>query len=130
MWKILIIAVPFCLHVALTLDILPMVQPLLVHPTVPLASQRNAVTTTSQKFPIRRMHQQQQQQQWTKSASSLVVVLTGELRGSSTDDNNSNNDYDEITQAEYDAEIEELKSEVTKYLQLRKVVGADDIAKE
>ena len=117
------------IHVGLTLVyVLPMVQSLLLlHPTPPI-SQRNTVITTSQNFPIRLM-QQQQRYQWTQSVSSLVV-LNGELRGSSSDDENNNSNYDATTQAEYDAEIEGLKIEVTKYLQLRKEVGADDIAKE
>jgi hypothetical protein len=66
-----------------------------------------------------------QKDPWTVSSR---VVSRNMLRGSSNDENDTA--VPSVSSMEYDAEIEDLKSAVTKYLQLRKEIGADDIAKE
>ena len=105
---------------------LPVVQSLLLLPTQPLPpSQRSSVP----KLPV--LSKMQRHYQWT---SSKLLVTTGVvLRRMSSDNNENNNDAANeptLSTSEYDTEVDDLKREITKYLQLRKEIGADDIAKE
>ena len=75
-----------------------------------------------------RLHRHHHQHQW-KPSNRDTTVISGN-RGLLLQSTGSNNDEATSAQAEYAAEIEDLKSEITKYLQLRKEIGADDIAKE
>lgn len=74
------------------------------------------------------LHGHHHQHQW-KPSNRDTTVISGK-RGSLLQSTGSNNDEATSAQAEYATEIEDLKSEITKYLQLRKEIGADDIAKE
>ncbi len=119
----MIIILPWSLLVlGLIFNVLPMmVQSLLRQPTPSQPCQRSAVTR-----PAPLLLQRQYQHQW-KPSNPDTILISGKRGLQST---GSDNDEATNAQAEYAAEIEDLKSEITKYLQLRIEIGADDIAKE
>lgn len=96
-----------------------MVQSLLVLP-IPISQPPLQRVATRTRLPIQR-----RQYHWISPSASSHDGLLRIGGATSNDDATSNASTDA-----YDAEIEHLKSEITKYLQLRKEIGADDIAKE
>ena len=106
---------------------LPVVyQSLLLLPTQPHPPSQSGKV---RKLPV--LSKMQRHYQWT---SSKLLVSTGVVlrRMSSNNDENNNDAANEptLSTSEYDTEVDDLKREITKYLQLRKEIGADDIAKE
>ena len=99
-----------------------LVQSLLLHTTT--QQQQRPSFVAIQKLPGVLLFQRQQQDQWNPTGRS---VLSKGLRANSNDDKYETTSISPIA---YDAEIEDLKSEVIKYLQIRQEIGADDIAKE